>query len=142
MSRVVVLGHVDCGKSTLLGHMCKQLSEQGQPLLLPYSPRSQVHEPSAWATLRQRAEELGKGSFRYAWAFDSRRDERERGLTIHNNRMCEVLGTELTLMDTPGGASTRAFLPHSSRRNRAQRVLAQPGHCSVAGHRGVVGGER
>jgi translation elongation factor EF-1alpha len=87
MSRIVTLGHVDSGKSTLLGHLAKQLSEQGQAMSLPYA---------------QRGDELGKSSFRFAFAFDNDRGERERGITIHPNKFAYLVSSGITLVDAPG----------------------------------------
>lgn len=56
-------GHVDAGKSTLMGRMLAELGE--------------MSKRAVEANLRQ-SEKMGKGSFAYAWAFDARPEERER----------------------------------------------------------------
>lgn len=60
---MVVVGHVDAGKSTLMGRMLAELGEMSQKLVN--------------ANERQ-SEKMGKSSFRYAWAFDALKEERER----------------------------------------------------------------
>lgn len=60
---VVVVGHVDAGKSTLMGRI---LHDTGM-----LSDRE--HSTNARASAR-----LGKGSFAYAWALDASEEERER----------------------------------------------------------------
>lgn len=64
---VVVLGHVDAGKSTLLGRL---IADMGL-----------VDERALRKTM-QDAQKAGRGSFGWAWAFDERPEERERGVTI------------------------------------------------------------
>lgn len=61
-------GHVDCGKSTTLGHMLFALGGLDQ--------RSADR-------LRAEAEALGKASFRWAFITDRLKAERERGITIN-----------------------------------------------------------
>ena len=73
MSRVkphlnlVVIGHVDHGKSTMMGHVLYAAGALDDRKL---------------AQFEKDAEELGKGSFKFAWALDRLKEERERGLTI------------------------------------------------------------
>ena len=64
---LVVIGHVDAGKSTTTGHLIykcggidKRTSEK----------------------FEKEAAELGKASFKYAWVLDNLKAERERGITI------------------------------------------------------------
>lgn len=64
---VVVLGHVDAGKSTLLGRLIADLG---------------LIEERALRKTMQDAQKAGRGSFGWAWAFDERPEERERGVTI------------------------------------------------------------
>lgn len=64
---LVVIGHVDHGKSTLVGRM---LLETG------------AIEPHVIEKFRKQAEEKGKGSFAFAWVMDGLKEERERGVTI------------------------------------------------------------
>jgi elongation factor 1-alpha len=85
---VVVLGHVDHGKSTLVGRL---LVEKGQ-----------VHpeEIERYATL---GAEIGKESFKYAWVMDRTDESRRRGLTLDLNFAdLETRRSELHIIDAPG----------------------------------------
>ena len=64
---LVVIGHVDHGKSTLVGRL---LLETGGI------------EPHIIEKFKKQAEEKGKGSFAFAWVMDGLKEERERGVTI------------------------------------------------------------
>jgi len=85
---IVVLGHVDHGKSTLVGRL---LVEKGM-----------VHpeEVERYATL---AAELGKESFKYAWVMDRTDESRRRGLTLDLNFAdLETRRSEIHIIDAPG----------------------------------------
>jgi elongation factor 1 alpha-like protein len=56
-------GHVDAGKSTLMGRLLHEIGELSDKELVNNQRQSQ---------------RIGKGSFAYAWAFDSTKEERER----------------------------------------------------------------
>lgn len=64
---LVVVGHVDAGKSTLTGHL---LTLHGD-----ISTR-------AFAKLQKEATTSKKASFAYAWVMDATTEERERGVTV------------------------------------------------------------
>jgi elongation factor 1 alpha-like protein len=64
---LVVLGHVDAGKSTLLGRLIADLGL--------------VDERTLRKTMLE-AQQAGRGSFGWAWTFDERPEERSRGVTI------------------------------------------------------------
>merc|ERR1712167_473489 len=64
---IVVIGHVDSGKSTTTGHLiykCGGIDKR------------------AIEKFEKEAAEMGKGSFKYAWVLDKLKAERERGITI------------------------------------------------------------
>jgi elongation factor 1-alpha len=64
---LVVIGHVDAGKSTTTGHLiykCGGIDKR------------------AIEKFEKEAAELGKSSFKYAWVLDNLKAERERGITI------------------------------------------------------------
>lgn len=56
-------GHVDAGKSTLMGRVLHELGETSDKEIFNYQRQS---------------EKIGKGSFAYAWTFDAMEEERER----------------------------------------------------------------
>ncbi|KAG4431619.1 translation elongation factor EF-1 alpha [Cadophora sp. M221] len=64
---VVVIGHVDSGKSTTTGHLIYKCGGIDRRTLEKYE---------------KEAATLGKGSFKYAWVLDKLKAERERGITI------------------------------------------------------------
>lgn len=61
------LGHVDAGKSTLMGNLLFQLGNVSNKQLSKYK----------WE-----AQKLGKASFAYAWVLDQTSEERNRGVTM------------------------------------------------------------
>jgi len=64
---LVVIGHVDSGKSTTTGHLIYDCGGIDKRTLEKYE---------------QEAKAMGKGSFKYAWVLDKLKAERERGITI------------------------------------------------------------
>jgi len=64
---LVVIGHVDSGKSTTTGHLIYQCGGIDKRTIEKFE---------------KEAAEMGKGSFKYAWVLDKLKAERERGITI------------------------------------------------------------
>jgi len=64
---IVVIGHVDSGKSTSTGHMIYKCGGIDKRTIEKFE---------------KEAQEMGKGSFKYAWVLDKLKAERERGITI------------------------------------------------------------
>lgn len=64
---LVVIGHVDAGKSTTTGHLIYKCGGIDKRTIEKFE---------------KEAQELGKGSFKYAWVLDKLKAERERGITI------------------------------------------------------------
>merc|ERR1712023_120762 len=64
---IVVIGHVDAGKSTTTGHLIYKCGGIDKRTIEKFE---------------KEAAELGKGSFKYAWVLDKLKAERERGITI------------------------------------------------------------
>jgi elongation factor 1-alpha len=85
---LVVIGHVDHGKSTTLGHFLYNLG---------------VIDERTIKTYEEEAKKLGKESFKYAWILDRVKEERERGLTIDLAfQRFETKKYYFTLIDAPG----------------------------------------
>ncbi|KAJ5717859.1 HBS1-like protein [Penicillium malachiteum] len=91
----VVIGHVDAGKSTLMGRL---LADQG------------AIDQRTLDRYRKEAEKIGKGSFALAWVLDQGSEERARGVTIDiaTNKF-ETENTAFTIVDAPGH---RDFVPN------------------------------
>jgi len=85
---IVVIGHVDSGKSTTTGHLifkCGGVSDR------------------TIEKFKKEAEEMGKGSFCYAWVLDKLKSERERGITIDIALMqFQTDKYAVTIIDAPG----------------------------------------
>ena len=85
---LVVIGHVDSGKSTSTGHLiykCGGIDER------------------TIAKFEKEAEEMGKASFKYAWVLDKLKAERERGITIDIALWkFESAKRIFTIIDAPG----------------------------------------
>jgi len=85
---IVVIGHVDSGKSTTTGHLiykCGGIDER------------------TIAKFEKEAQEMGKGSFKYAWVLDKLKAERERGITI-DIALWKFMTDKyfVTIIDAPG----------------------------------------
>lgn len=83
-----LIGHIDHGKSTLLGRL---LYETG------------AIDPHMIDEYRKESEGMGKATFEYAWVMDSLRDERERGITIDvAHQRFDTSNYYYTIVDCPG----------------------------------------
>ncbi|KAG1712334.1 hypothetical protein DVH05_000082 [Phytophthora capsici] len=91
---MVVIGHVDAGKSTITGHLLYKLGYVSKRLMHKYEKESR---------------EAGKSSFAYAWVMDADEEERSRGVTMDvGTSHFETDTKHVTLLDAPGH---RDFIP-------------------------------
>lgn len=85
---VVVIGHVDSGKSTSTGHLIYKCGGIDQRTLDKFEKDAEI---------------AGKGSFKYAWVLDKLKAERERGITIQITlNKFETPKYHCTIIDAPG----------------------------------------
>jgi len=85
---VVVIGHVDSGKSTTTGHLIYKCGGIDKRTIEKFE---------------KEAAEMGKGSFKYAWVLDKLKAERERGITIDIALWkFETPKYYVTVIDAPG----------------------------------------
>ncbi|RLG35084.1 translation elongation factor EF-1 subunit alpha [Methanosarcinales archaeon] len=85
---LAMIGHIDHGKSTLLGRLLTE---------------TEVIDPHVIEEYRKKAEAIGKATFEYAWVMDSLKDERERGITIDvAHQRFDTNKYYYTIVDCPG----------------------------------------
>lgn len=85
---LVVIGHVDSGKSTSTGHLIYKCGGIDKRTLEKFE---------------KEAAEMGKASFKYAWVMDKLKSERERGITIDISLwQFETAKYHFTIIDAPG----------------------------------------
>jgi len=85
---IVVIGHVDSGKSTSTGHLIYKCGGIDKRTIEKFE---------------KEAAEMGKGSFKYAWVLDKLKAERERGITIDISLWkFETAKYYVTIIDAPG----------------------------------------
>ena len=85
---LIVIGHIDHGKSTLMGRLLYEIGAVDPRLIQQYE---------------EEAKKLGKETFKYAWVLDRLKEERERGITIDLGfYKFETQKYFFTLIDAPG----------------------------------------
>ncbi|OQR98185.1 translation elongation factor 1-alpha [Achlya hypogyna] len=91
---MVVIGHVDAGKSTITGHLLFSLGYVSKQVMHKYEKQSR---------------EAGKSSFAFAWVMDADEEERLRGVTMDvGTSYFQTPTKHVTLLDAPGH---RDFIP-------------------------------
>ncbi|MCD6357299.1 MAG: translation elongation factor EF-1 subunit alpha [Thermoprotei archaeon] len=85
---LVVIGHVDHGKSTLMGRFLYEIGAVDERIIREYE---------------EEAKKLGRETWKFAWVLDKLKEERERGLTIDLGfYKFETRKYFFTLIDAPG----------------------------------------
>lgn len=85
---IIAIGHVDAGKSTLMGHLLCLVDKTCN---------------NSYKEYEKQAKSLGKGSFAYAWILDNTNEERRRGITTDVAiAHFETDKRSITILDAPG----------------------------------------
>jgi len=85
---LIVIGHVDHGKSTTMGHLLYLTGTIDDRTIREFE---------------EEAKRLGKETFKFAWVLDNLKEERERGLTIDLRFLkFETKKYFFTIIDAPG----------------------------------------
>ncbi len=85
---IIIMGHVDHGKSTTTGHLLVDMGAIDERTIKSY---------------QEEAEQMGKGTFMYAWVLDNLKEERERGVTIDLRFLqFQTKKYNFTVIDAPG----------------------------------------